>query len=136
RIIAFEAIVQKNEDSPSAIAVGQRKDGEIYTADLKSKALAFAMAHALELGDKMISINLLPMTLVNEPDAVSFLLDEIKANALVPEQIIVEFTESEVISRFDEFAEAIKSLKAAGISVAIDHFGAGFAGLLLLSRFQ
>lgn len=85
------------------------------------------MAHALELGDKMISINLLPMTLVNEPDAVSFLLNEIKANALVPEQIIVEFTESEVISRFDEFAEAIKSLKAAGISVAIDHFGAGFA---------
>ncbi|CSQ84433.1 Blue light-and temperature-regulated antirepressor YcgF [Shigella sonnei] len=65
------------------------------------------MAHALELGDKMISINLLPMTLVNEPDAVSFLLDEIKANALVPEQIIVEFTESEVISRFDEFAEAV-----------------------------
>lgn len=62
RIIAFEAIVQKNEDSPSAIAVGQRKDGEIYTADLKSKALVFAMAHALELGDKMISINLLPMT--------------------------------------------------------------------------
>ena len=136
RIIAFEAIVQKNEDSPSAIAVGQRKDEEIYTADLKSKALAFAMAHALKLGDKMISINLLPMTLVNEPDAVSFLLDEIKANALVPEQIIVEFTESEVISRFDEFAEAVKSLKAAGISVAIDHFGAGFAGLLLLSRFQ
>lgn len=52
--------MQKNEDSPSAIAVGQRKDGEIYTADLKSKALAFTMAHALELGDKMISINLLP----------------------------------------------------------------------------
>ena len=64
RIIAFEAIVQKNEDSPSAIAVGQRKDEEIYTADLKSQALAFAMAHALKLGDKMISINLLPMTLV------------------------------------------------------------------------
>ncbi len=61
--------------------------------DCKSKALAFTMAHALELGDKMISINLLPMTLVNEPDAVSFLLNEIKANALVPEQIIVEFTE-------------------------------------------
>lgn len=69
----FEAIVQ-NEDSPSAIAVGQRKEGEIYTADLKSKALAFAMAHALDLGDKMISINLLPMTTVNEPDAVSFYL--------------------------------------------------------------
>ncbi len=83
------------------------------------------MAHALKLGDKMISINLLPMTRLTSLSAVSFLLDEIKANALVPEQIIVEFTESEVISRFDEFAEAVKSLKAAGISVAIDHFGAG-----------
>ncbi len=90
------------------------------------------MAHALKLGDKMISINLLPMTWLTSLTQ-SFLLDEIKANALVPEQIIVEFTESEVISRFDEFAEAVKSLKAAGISVAIDHFGAGFAGLLLLS---
>lgn len=65
------------------------------------------MAHALELGDKMISINLLPMTLVNEPDAVSFLLNEIKANALVPEQIIVEFTESEVISRFGDAANLL-----------------------------
>ncbi|SUX73313.1 signal transduction protein [Citrobacter freundii] len=54
----------------------------------------------------------------------------------MPEQIIVEFTESEVISRFDTFAQAVKSLKAAGICVAIDHFGAGFAGLQLLSRFQ
>lgn len=80
--------MQKNEDSPSAIAVGQRKDENHPQRISKSKALAFAMAHALELGDKMISINLLPMTLVNEPDAVSFLLD-IKANALVPEQIIV-----------------------------------------------
>lgn len=33
-------------------------------------------------------------------------------------------------------ATSAKKLKAAGISVAIDHFGAGFAGLLLLSRFQ
>lgn len=73
RIIAFEAIVQKNEDSPSAIAVGQRKKGNLHSGS-QSKALAFAMAHALKLGDKMISINLLPMTLVNEPDAVSFYL--------------------------------------------------------------
>lgn len=94
------------------------------------------MASALGLNDKMLSVNLLPMTLVNKPNAVSFLINEIAAHGLVPEQIIVEFTESEVISRFDTFAQAVKSLKAAGICVAIDHFGAGFAGLQLLSRFQ
>ena len=94
------------------------------------------MASALGLNDKMLSVNLLPMTPVNKPNAVSFLINEIAAHGLVPEQIIVEFTESEVISRFDTFAQAVKSLKAAGICVAIDHFGAGFAGLQLLSRFQ
>jgi EAL domain-containing protein (putative c-di-GMP-specific phosphodiesterase class I) len=30
----------------------------------------------------------------------------------------------------------VRQLKAAGISVAIDHFGAGFAGLQLLTQFQ
>jgi hypothetical protein len=76
------------------------------------------------------------MTLVNVPGAVNFLLDAIKANDLVPEQVIVEFTENEVISRLDEFTNAVRLLKAAGFRVAIDHFGAGFAGLLLLAQFQ
>lgn len=128
--------MQKNKNSPSAIAVGQRKNKKIYTANLKSKALAFAMAHALKLSNKIISINLLPITLVNKPNAVSFLLNKIKANALVPKQIIVKFTKSKVISQFNKFAKAIKSLKAASISVAINHFSASFASLLLLSRFQ
>ncbi len=49
---------------------------------------------------------------------------------------MVEFTESEAISRFEEFTSAVRQLKSAGISVAIDHFGAGFAGLQLLAQFQ
>ncbi|MCA1921048.1 diguanylate phosphodiesterase [Buttiauxella noackiae] len=108
----------------------------LYEADLKSKKVAFAMASSLKLGEQSVSVNLLPMTLVVIPGAVDFLLREIQTNGLVPEQVTVEFTESEVISRIDEFTDGIRQLKAAGISVAIDHFGAGFGGLLLLSQFQ
>lgn len=68
---------------------------------------------ALKLGAQTLSVNLLPMTLVNVPGAVNFLLDAIKANDLVPEQVIVEFTENEVISRLDEFTNAVRLLKAA-----------------------
>lgn len=89
------------------------------------------MASALGLQDQTLSINLLPMTLVNVPNAVDFLLTAIDANGFVPEQIVVEFTESEAISRFDEFTHSVRQLKSAGISVTIDHFGAGFAGLQL-----
>lgn len=56
------------------------------------------MASALGLQDQTLSINLLPMTLVNVHGAVDFLLTAIDANGFVPEQIVVEFTESEAIS--------------------------------------
>lgn len=136
RVIALEALIRGKDGETPATYFDKFKPEDVYTADLQSKKTAFAMASALRLNHKMLSVNLLPMTLVNRPDAVSFLINEIAAHGLVPEQIIVEFTESEVISRFDTFAQAVKSLKAAGICVAIDHFGAGFAGLQLLSRFQ
>ncbi|WAD31844.1 diguanylate phosphodiesterase [Citrobacter braakii] len=136
RVIALEALIRGKDGETPAAYFDKFKPEDVYTADLQSKKTAFAMASALKLNHKMLSVNLLPMTLVNKPDAVSFLINEIAAHGLVPEQIIVEFTESEVISRFDTFAQAVKSLKAAGICVAIDHFGAGFAGLQLLSRFQ
>ena len=129
--VALEALALTGSDN-----VTQDHSDEFYEADLKSKKLAFAMAAALNIGEQSLSVNLLPMTLVKIPDAVNQLLKDISANGLVPEQIIVEFTEREVISRLDEFTSAVRQLKAAGIRLAIDDFGAGFAGLLLLAQFQ
>ncbi|OWG11162.1 diguanylate phosphodiesterase, partial [Klebsiella pneumoniae] len=101
-----------------------------------SKRVALSLAGKLGLRNKALSINLLPMTMVKAPNAVAFLLDEISRNDLIPEQIIVEFTEREVISRMDDFTDAVRKLKGAGINLAIDHFGAGFAGLSLLAQYQ
>lgn len=135
-VVSHEALLRTVDGSSPQSYFDGLQGNEIYEADLQSKKVAFAMAGALNLREQTLSVNLLPMTLVEVPNAVSFLLQEIEVNGLVPEQVIVEFTESEVISRIDEFTGAIRQLKAAGISVAIDHFGAGFAGLLLLSQFQ
>ncbi|MER0126907.1 MULTISPECIES: diguanylate phosphodiesterase [Franconibacter] len=135
-VVSLEALIRTpSGDAPRAYFESLSGDA-IYEADLNSKRVAFAMARALNLGEQMLSVNLLPMTLVKVPGAVSVLLQEIEANGLVPDQVIVEFTESEVISRLDEFTDAVKLLKAAGIQLAIDHFGAGFAGLSLLAQFQ
>ncbi|WP_312971676.1 diguanylate phosphodiesterase [Atlantibacter sp.] len=135
-VVSLEALLRTPDgDSPQAWFAGLEGD-DVYEADLKSKTVAFAMAAALNLGKQSLSVNLLPMTLVKIPNAVAFLVEEIQKNGLVPDQIIVEFTEQEIISRLEEFTGAIRQLKAAGIRVAIDHFGAGFAGLSLLARFQ
>ena len=136
QVVALEALIRTPEGHPSHVWFEGFTGDEVYEADLKSKSVAFAMAKALNPGERTLSVNLLPMTLVKIPDAVSFLVQEIQKNGLVPDQVMVEFTEHEIISRLDEFTDAVRLLKAAGIRVAIDHFGAGFAGLLLLAQFQ
>ncbi len=135
-VVSLEALIRTPTGGLSRDWFEGLVGDEVYDADLKSKSVAFAMARALGIGEQSLSVNLLPMTLVKMPDAVGYLLQEIEANGLVPEQIVVEFTEEEVISRLDEFTGAVRALKAAGIGVAIDHFGGGFAGLLLLAQFQ
>ncbi|WP_457946246.1 diguanylate phosphodiesterase [Enterobacter mori] len=136
QIVSWEALIRTPVgDSPAAYFQTLARDA-LYEADLKSKQVALSMASALGLHTQTLSLNLLPMTLVNVPNAVDFLLTVIEANGFVPEQIVVEFTESEAISRFDEFTHSVRQLKSAGISVTIDHFGAGFAGLQLLAQFQ
>ncbi|WP_455810689.1 diguanylate phosphodiesterase [Pseudomonas graminis] len=109
---------------------------KLYEADLHAKDAAFALARQMDIGSAQIAVNLRPMSLVMVPDAVNILLEQIARNGLVPEQVVVEVTEDEFISRFDDFEKAIHQLRHAGISLAIDDFGAGFAGLSLLARLQ
>ena len=105
-------------------------------ADLEVKVRAFTAAGSLLEAQQRVSVHLHPLTLVKVEGAVDFLLEMIRSSSLVPSQVIIEFTESEIISRVEEFTLAVGKLKAAGINIAINDFGAGYAGLLLLTRFQ
>ena len=133
---ALEALIRSADGGPPQKFFAPYSRKQAYEIDLKSKSQAFKLAKQFGIPELTLSINLLPMSLVMVPNAVDYLLAEIRASGLVPEQIVVEVTEDEAISRADEFAAAIKQLKAAGISVALDDFGAGFAGLSLLAKFQ
>ncbi|MBB1200993.1 diguanylate phosphodiesterase [Enterobacteriaceae bacterium 89] len=135
-IVSVEALVRTAGGGSPKEYFDRLSGDELYQADLDSKKVAFALAKDLGLSEQTLAINLLPMTLVNIPDASHKLLQMIEQNGLVPEQVIVEFTENEVISQFSAFTQSVRDLKASGISVSIDHFGAGYAGLQLLARFQ
>ncbi|ELY4871735.1 diguanylate phosphodiesterase [Cronobacter sakazakii] len=136
KIKAYEALIRSPEGGSPAALFASLSSKALYELDLHSKEIAFALANAASIGSQMISVNLLPGTLVQMPGAVEILLAQVARQGLLPQQVIVEVTESEVISRFDEFECVIRQLRAAGINLAIDDFGAGFAGLSLLTRFQ
>ena len=135
-IVSYEATLRGPDGGSPMGYFSQLSRTTIYEADLKSKKLAFALANKMGISNKTLCIKLLPMTLVMVPDAVEFLVQEITANGLVPEQIVVAITENGVITREDKFTAAMKQLKASGMRLAIDDFGAGSAGLLLLTQCQ
>lgn len=132
----LEALIRSPSGGSPAEYFATVPDHQLYEADLRAKNAAFALASRLDIGNAQIAINLRPMSLVTQPDAVTILLEQISRNGLTPQQVVVEVTEDEFISRFDEFEKAFHQLRYAGISVAIDDFGAGFAGLSLLARIQ
>lgn len=135
-ITSLEALIRNKDGGSPASFFASIDHNKRYEIDLNSKSVAFALAKEIDIGDHKISINILPMSLVVVPDAVEFLLQEIKKYGLMPEQVIVEVTEDEMISGFSQFSSAIKKLRVSGMGLAIDDFGAGYAGLSLLTKIQ
>jgi len=136
KITSLEALIRGNDGGSPEHFFNAIDPEKIYEIDLQTKAHAFALAEKIGIGDHKIAINLLPMSLVNVPGAVEFLVENIAKYHLLPEQVVIEVTENEMISGFNQFNSAIKQLRAAGIGLAIDDFGSGYAGLSLLTKFQ
>ena len=136
KISSFEALIRANDGGSPEHFFSSLGADNLYEVDLHTKAYAFALAEKLGIGSHKIAVNLLPMSLVNVPGAVAFLVDQIKQHGLQPEQVVIEITENEMISGLNQFNSAIKQLRGEGVGMAIDDFGSGYAGLSLLTRFQ
>ncbi|STV31821.1 diguanylate cyclase/phosphodiesterase domain 2 (EAL) [Klebsiella pneumoniae] len=67
-------------------------------------------------GKHQLAINLLPGSLYHHPDAVGWLMDSLLAAGLRPDQVLIEVTETEVITCFDQFRKVLKALRVAGMS--------------------
>lgn len=109
---------------------------QLYVNDLETVKKTFAHAGLVCPDGMTLYVSLLPMTLVVIPDAVDHIVTAIQQAGLVPEQVVVGVSETAVISQLEAFSEAIRALKAVGISLSIDNFGDGSAGLSLLTHIQ
>jgi len=76
-----------------------------------------------------ISLNFSTSSLVDDKNYLSKLLDHAENNGLNLEEIIVEISESDVIQGIDGLTRSLGEASARGALIAIDDFGAGYAGL-------
>ena len=100
---------------------------------IQRKALRSAAVWEGPLKDLKLSINLLPADIAREGyDA--WLLEEIAAVGIEPSRVTVEITESALLVDEEAVVARLRSLRDAGISVAVDDFGTGYASLAYLTR--
>ncbi|MGC9960437.1 MAG: bifunctional diguanylate cyclase/phosphodiesterase [Acidimicrobiales bacterium] len=79
-----------------------------------------------------ISVNISTSNLLDAgfTDLVSSLLD---LHDLPPEALVLEMTETSIISDFERSSQVIEDLRDLGLVVSVDDFGAGFTSLAYLS---
>ena len=99
---------------------------------VQRKALRTAATWEGALKSLNLSINLLPEDLARA-GYDQWLLEEIDAADIDPERITVEITESALLSDSDAIAPRLARLRAAGVRIAVDDFGTGYASLAYLT---
>ncbi len=99
-----------------ATAVGLAAELELMAA---RKALAEALASPAAT---WVAVNISPVTAMDPAFHAAVLADQ-------PERIVMEITEHAIIDDHDQFQRSIEPLRRAGVRLAIDDAGAGYASL-------
>lgn len=98
---------------------------------VQRKALRTAAKWGGPLKDLGLSINVLPADLAR-PNYELWLLDEVRDAGLDPRRVTAEITESALLSDQEAVAERLTRLREAGMRIAVDDFGTGYASLAYL----
>ncbi len=137
KVFAYEALVRGQDGSSAGQVFEQVTDDNLYAFDQKCRKTAIEHASRLDIDETgaLLSINFLPNAVYDPKACIRLTLETAKKTGFPLAQIMFEFTEVERIS-VPHLLNILNTYRRLGFLTAIDDFGAGYAGLDLLSRFQ
>lgn len=101
---------------------------------LGMQVLKKSLEAAASWPDIGLAVNVSPLQLKN-PRFVKQVTDALESAHFDPSRLSIELTEGVLISNPGQARRAIDGLKAAGIKIALDDFGSGFASIGTLRQF-
>lgn len=107
--------------------------GLLPALDLGMAAMACAELQPLLATNAIafVNFNLSPLELSHQAYVEAFLAI-LQDSGIPPEKVCVEVTENELIQNFDSAETAIRTLKAAGVTIVLDDYGTGYSNLRAL----
>jgi EAL domain-containing protein (putative c-di-GMP-specific phosphodiesterase class I) len=135
RIVAAEALARSAAVPEASILFARATAGglaERLSRLVQRKALRSAAVWEGPLKDLGLSINLLPAD-ISRDGYEGWLLDEINVAGIDPRRVTAEITESALLVDQEAVADRLNRLREAGIRIAVDDFGTGYASLAYLT---
>jgi EAL domain-containing protein (putative c-di-GMP-specific phosphodiesterase class I) len=135
---AFEALVRGIQGEGAAEVLAKVTAGNRYAFDQQCRVAAIEGAVAagiLDTGAKL-SINFLPNAVYSPVACIQLTLKTARATGFPTDRLIFEFTENEEMADTNHISNIVDCYRKMGFATAIDDFGAGYAGLGLLAKFQ
>jgi EAL domain-containing protein (putative c-di-GMP-specific phosphodiesterase class I) len=135
RIFAYEALVRGPNGESAGSVLSAVSFADHYDFDQVCRVTAIETAVKLGL-DCRLHINIMP-TRVDDPEAsLKRTLATAKALSFPVDLITFEFTEDERVADRAHLPGIAEVYRRHGLQIALDDFGAGYAGLSLLADFQ
>ncbi|MEU8422589.1 bifunctional diguanylate cyclase/phosphodiesterase [Micromonospora sp. NPDC048835] len=104
-----------------------------FTRYVLDKALSVAAGWAREGLDVPISVNLSARSLL-DPRLPAEIADALRRHQVPPHRLVLEITETVVMSELEVIDEVLATLRSMGVQLAVDDFGTGFSSLTFLTR--
>ena len=136
-IFAHEALVRGIGGEGAQSILSQVAEHNRYAFDQQCRVKAIELATDLNLpaDGARLSINFMPNAVYEPRACIRLTLETAMRTGFPLQNIIFEFTEEERVDT-EHLLNILRSYRAMGFLTAIDDFGAGYAGLGLLSKFQ
>jgi EAL domain-containing protein (putative c-di-GMP-specific phosphodiesterase class I) len=138
RVFAYEALVRGANGEGADHVLAQVTAANRYAFDQQCRVAAIegAVAAGILDTDAKLSINFLPNAVYSPLACIQLTLKTARATGLPIDRLIFEFTENEEMADTDHIKNIVETYRKMGFATAIDDFGAGYAGLGLLAKFQ
>ncbi|SCG74192.1 diguanylate cyclase/phosphodiesterase [Micromonospora echinaurantiaca] len=104
-----------------------------FTRYVLDKALSVAAGWAREGLEIPISVNLSARSLL-DPRLPAEIADALRRHQVPPHRLVLEITETVVMSELEVIDEVLATLRSMGVQLAVDDFGTGFSSLTFLTR--
>ncbi len=136
-IVGVEALARWNHPKRGAIApsvfIPLAEQNELM-GQLGAIVLRRALADAARWPDVFIAVNLSPVQ-IGDPRIVGFVGEVMEESGIEPSRVVLEITEGVLIDDPEETLARLDGLRALGVSIALDDFGAGYSSLSYLQKF-